>query len=644
MPGWTPKLKCRPPRSSRWLSPAIRARGWKKTLVSLANQDYPNLSVLVIDSASEEDPSARVAAVLPGAFVMRLERRVGFGRAANEGLKRVEGASHLLFCHDDVAFAPDAVRCLVEEAFRSNAGIATPKYLEWDHPDRLLAVGATTDKVGVVQDLIEPGELDQQQHDSVREVLLAPSGATLVRADLFRVLGGYNATIDQFGEDLDLCWRARVAGARVVAVPAARVLHLEAMRRGARPGWGTPGSQSQAVWLGDQHRIRTLLTCYRWFYWGGSCRWPASTCWVRRSRDCCRDARATPCTPAAPCRGPSAVRAGCGDPGGGSRAADGPGTGPSGGSRCEGTPGCGPTCAAGWTISATAFPSRPRRRSMETAPAPPGVIPPSTGRLPWSWTSGRTTGTAPASGARGTGWQGPVVVGAVLLAVVIFGSRGLFGHSLPAIAQLPNLSTGWSGLWRSWWATWQPAGLGVTAPSSPALALLGLLGTALFGAVGTLQHVVVLGPLVIGPLGAYRAARWWGSRRGRLAAAIAYAVVPLPYNALTRGHWPALVVYAAMPWVLSATCRLSGEVPYPPTRPERIWGRVIGLGVLVAVAGAAVPSFLYVVPLTGAALLLDRCWPAGPASGSECSASPPRPRWSPPCSSCRGPELSWAAG
>ena len=238
---------------------------FEQALGSLAGQDYPNLSVLVVDAASEADPTERVAELAPGAFVMRLDRRVGFGRAANEVLKLVDGASHFLFCHDDVVLAPDAVRLLLEEAFRSNAGIASPKYVQWEHPDRLLAVGATADKVGVVQDLVEPGELDQEQHDAVREVLVAPGGATLVRADLFRALGGFNATIDQFGEDLDLSWRARVAGARIVVVPAARVRHLQAVRRGVRRDWGSPASRRRAARLTDEHRIRTLLTCYRWF-------------------------------------------------------------------------------------------------------------------------------------------------------------------------------------------------------------------------------------------------------------------------------------------------------------------------------------------------------------------------------------------
>jgi GT2 family glycosyltransferase len=133
----------------------------EETLASFAAQDYPNLSVLVVDSASVVDPTGRVAAVLPRAFVRRLTDRVGFGRAANEVLGVVEGASHYVFCHDDVAPAPDAVRAMVEEAFRSNAGVVTPKLVEWDRPDHLVAVGMGADRIGVLTPLIERGELDQ---------------------------------------------------------------------------------------------------------------------------------------------------------------------------------------------------------------------------------------------------------------------------------------------------------------------------------------------------------------------------------------------------------------------------------------------------------------------------------------------------
>ena len=107
--------------------------------------------------------------------------------------------------------------------FRSNAGIVAPKLVDWDHPQRLLQVGMGADKGGAPVTLVEPGELDQEQHDAVRDVFVAPGGCVLVRADLFEALGGFDEGMSMFGEDLDLSWRAQVAGARVVVAPGARV-------------------------------------------------------------------------------------------------------------------------------------------------------------------------------------------------------------------------------------------------------------------------------------------------------------------------------------------------------------------------------------------------------------------------------------
>ena len=103
---------------------------FEATLDSLEDQDYEELSVLVVDNGSAEDPTERVADVAPGAFVKRLEEDEGFSEAANEALRSVQGAPFLLFCHDDVRLAPDAVTQLVAEAFRSNAGIVGAKLVD----------------------------------------------------------------------------------------------------------------------------------------------------------------------------------------------------------------------------------------------------------------------------------------------------------------------------------------------------------------------------------------------------------------------------------------------------------------------------------------------------------------------------------
>src|SRR4051794_36508501 len=191
----------------------------EECLAGLAEQDYPSFSVLVIDNGSAEDPTPRVAQVLPTAFVRRLPENLGYSAAANEVIASVEGAVFFALCHDDVVLAPNAIRLLVDEAIRSNAGIVGPKLTSWDHPERLLEVGMAIDKVGAPAPLVDRGELDQEQHDAVRDVFYVTGSCMVVRADLFSALGGFDPAMTVLGEDLDLCWRAEVAGARGVVAP-----------------------------------------------------------------------------------------------------------------------------------------------------------------------------------------------------------------------------------------------------------------------------------------------------------------------------------------------------------------------------------------------------------------------------------------
>src|SRR6185312_13741374 len=110
----------------------------EETLRGLAEQDYPNLSVLVVDSGSTEDTTGRIAAVLPTAYVRRLDRAVGYAAAANEAIPAVE------------------------EVYRSNGGVVAPKLVAWEDPARLLQVGMSADKAGVPVPLDQSGELDQE--------------------------------------------------------------------------------------------------------------------------------------------------------------------------------------------------------------------------------------------------------------------------------------------------------------------------------------------------------------------------------------------------------------------------------------------------------------------------------------------------
>jgi GT2 family glycosyltransferase len=240
-----------------------------EVLAGLAAQDYTNLKSLVLITGTPGDLPERIRAGLPRAFVRAVEGNPGFGPAANDVLRLVDGDNGFFcFLHDDVALRPDAIRLLVEELYRSNAGVVGPKLLDWNEPGVLQHVGFAVDRFGEVDPIVEPGEADQEQHDAVRDVFALPSACLLVRADLFRTLGGFDHGISFHGEDIDLCWRAHLHGARVVVVPAAEARHREELTE-RRPD--LPHEAMRA-----RHRLRSPagddFQC-----WCSSCSWRPSS-------------------------------------------------------------------------------------------------------------------------------------------------------------------------------------------------------------------------------------------------------------------------------------------------------------------------------------------------------------------------------
>jgi GT2 family glycosyltransferase len=571
-----------------------------EVLRALASQDYPNLDVLVVDTGTI-DPTERVHAVVPAATVHRVRGDPGFGVAANTVLDIVAGAGFYVFCHDDAAPEPQAVSALVATAERWHADIVGPKLVRWDDRRRFTQFGLTVDKVGESLPYVLHGELDQGQHDGLRDVFAVPGAFTLVRASRFAEVGGFDEEITFLGDDLSLSWRARVAGARVLVTSAARVRHAEA---GAVRADGVPPAR-----LAARHRVRVLLTSYTALslLWivpqalaltlveaAGALvtarpgravaalgAWPWNL-WHLRSLLAARRHVASFRTVADrevrryQVQGLVGPRLTLLRVGGDGRAGD-----------------------AGHGASRQRAAAVPVRGHMDVDPA--------------AWT--------PAA----------LAVAACVAAVVAFGSRHLLTRGVPVVGELvpPGGSAG--DLLGAWWGGWRPVGLGAEGATPALTGVLGLLGTVLGGHVGLARTALVVGLVPLGILGAHRLLAPTGSKRAQVAAAVAYAAVPLPYDALSAGRWTALGAYAAVPWMLGRLARASGTAPFgsqpvgatglgrtqapeAPTgddapaargRPRhRLGSHVVVTGVVTALAGVVVPQAPALLVLMGAALVV----------------------------------------
>lgn len=234
-----------------------------ETLAAVAAQRRPPQRLLVVDAAQGAQPGGLAAApeladalgALADTVPTRLVAAPGvrtFGGAVRAALADADAAvaageqvasddavpAWLWLLHDDAAPEPEALDALVRAVeLAPSVGVAGAKQRLWDDPTRVVEVGVTTSRFGRRMTGVDEPEVDQGQHDARDDVLAVGLAGALVRRDVWDALGGPDPALGPYGDGLDLCRRARLAGHRVVVVPEAVVRHAQATLDGRRPGW-----------------------------------------------------------------------------------------------------------------------------------------------------------------------------------------------------------------------------------------------------------------------------------------------------------------------------------------------------------------------------------------------------------------------
>lgn len=570
-----------------------------ESLAALAAQDHPGLQSLILITGAESDPGRRgvldlVGTHLPGAVVRFLGGNPGYAGACNRVLDLVQGESGFFcFLHDDVALAPDAVSRLVEEVYRSNAGVAGPKLVYWDEPRMIQSVGTMVDRFGVELPVADEGELDQEQHDSVQDVFALSGACLLVRADLFRTVGGFTADLDVHGADIDLCWRCHAAAARVVVVPAAVARHRESMLRDDADTADDDAPLREAG--AESARVRTVLSLT-----AGS-QLPllvpqliAHT--IARSLVLLFTGRV----------GAAAIEM---------------------------------RALASAVFGAAGILERRGRiaghRIVSGAEVRALQLPGSAHVTSWLRARARRAGIAQAAGslAREATPRAVVTLWVFLALLLFVGSRSLITGGVAEVGQMAGPDGGVRDLLSAYVSGWWSAGFGQVSAAPTGLLLWAIGGVASFGDLDVARMLMVVALPLAGWLGAWRLASVMGTRAARVAGTLAYAAVPLPYASIASGRWGALVVYAAMPWLVHLSRLLVGHIDLGRTYLDAAGNRVVEVdrdlfvdapaarlrrhGAALALVSAAVaafePGIVVVVPVTVAALWLATWLHGAPA-------------------------------
>ena len=220
-----------------------------------AHSDLP-IRVIVVDDGPDAPSILRARQEFPQILVLRNDRNRGFCAACNRGLAEARTRFAVLL-NDDTRVTPNWLTPMVEAA-RADPAIAAcqPKLLSATDPDVFDyggAAGGYIDRLGYTfcrGRLFECRERDEGQYDAPARLFWACGSALFLRLEAVQRVGLLDPDYVAHFEEIDLCWRLRLGGYRIAAVPASVVYH--------HSGFSLPPSTYRKSYLNHRNNLVAL--------------------------------------------------------------------------------------------------------------------------------------------------------------------------------------------------------------------------------------------------------------------------------------------------------------------------------------------------------------------------------------------------
>ena len=207
-------------------------RGYlEKYLPGVIESLPPYARVIVADNLSTDDSVSWMKETHPEVELIELPENYGFANGYNMALTQVQAELYVLL-NSDVRVTQDWVTSIVPLFEDKTIGAAQPKILAEADPDRFEYAGAAGGYLDYLDypfcrgRIFTHTERDEGQYDGRTEIFWATGAAFFCRADLFHALGGFEPEYFAHAEEIDLCWRMKRAGYKIMVEPASVVYHV----------------------------------------------------------------------------------------------------------------------------------------------------------------------------------------------------------------------------------------------------------------------------------------------------------------------------------------------------------------------------------------------------------------------------------
>ncbi len=205
---------------------------------SLLATDHPagSFEVVIVDNGSVDDSVLTLRSRFPVVRIIENGLNLGFAEGCNRGMRDLDDVDLVALVNNDSEVEPNWLRPLVDAMADPAVGAACPKilFLDDSDPPRINSCGVELTRLGEGRER-RLDEIDDDPSRAPVEVEAFSGAAVLIRTEALAEAGLFDPSFFAYSEDVDLSWRLRRTGWRIVCVPEAVTRHL-------RHGSGSPTS------------------------------------------------------------------------------------------------------------------------------------------------------------------------------------------------------------------------------------------------------------------------------------------------------------------------------------------------------------------------------------------------------------------
>ena len=207
-------------------------RSWLENFLPSVIMYSKDAEIFVIDNGSTDDSVSFLNENFRSVIIIKNNKNLGFAGGYNTGLNKIH-AEYYILLNSDIEVTKDWIEPIIElMEIDNNIAACQPKLLNYNKKTKFEYAGASG---GFIDNLGYPFcrgrifnnlEEDKGQYNDAIEIFWATGACLFIRTDLFWNVGGFDEDFFCHQEEIDLCWRLKNKGYKMMVQPNSKVYHV----------------------------------------------------------------------------------------------------------------------------------------------------------------------------------------------------------------------------------------------------------------------------------------------------------------------------------------------------------------------------------------------------------------------------------